>query len=192
MIKSETKERNELNKSLEDESLFGDGIPIENLNDIKKNDFRDFSYEEDKIINSENSEEFIEYLKSYGIKSYRLTVDEEEELLNNSLWKYYSGMSILGVFKVSETKTISLIETNEVHKTIQISDKDEPITYSSENQIQVALTIKKIDGDLSVQDKLLFDKLKTNPEIEFIKKSDNYYFKYNRTISKLDLNLFFK
>jgi hypothetical protein len=186
---SEKKEKEELEKSLEDETLAKDTIDKEELAEIEKNNFRDIEYEDLDHAITKESNDYIEFIKASGGKPYRLTIDEEEDLLNNSLLKHFTGFNIAGVFKITETKLITLVETTFINFSEPLAKNGDTTTYSSNRISYPILTIKTINKEFNINDKMLFENLKSNSDIEFVKKSNNYYFKFNRQASKYDLSV---
>lgn len=179
----------EIKQNLEDETLSSDKVHQEDINKITKNSYRDLSFEEQELAMTENSLEFIEYVKTYGGQRFRWTVNEEEDLLNTSLWKYFTSISILGVFKMTETRIITILETTDVISSEPISKKGDRILYNSESVSHATLTIKASGKELNEIDKVLYEKLKANPKIEFAKKGKYYHFKFKSHTEKTDLDL---
>ncbi len=186
---SEKKEKVELEKSLKDETLAKDTIDKEEFSVIEKNNFRDIEYEDLDHPISEESNEYIEFIKASDGKPHRLTIDEEEDLLNSSLLKHFTGFNITGVFKITETKFIILVETTFINYSEPLAKDGDTTTYSSNRITYPILTIKTINKELNVNDKILFENLKSNSDIEFVKKSNKYYFKFNKQPGKSDLSV---
>jgi hypothetical protein len=124
------------------------------------------------------------YLRKKGLRSFKLEEHEDPEFLNElSVFHHYTQLYFDTCFQISERKVLVFVQV-----TYEITSGEGSGIYT-ETQLLFWYKSHNSNGHLSTSEELFIDELKSNKELSFLKRANNYFFKTNRFACIDDVDL---